>query len=95
MWITFPQRLWKSASSAACFVESVEKLSTENVDKWENFDMIRINAFFNVESVDNFSTFSVDKRKDDMITLISSLETVENVDNLSTFSVDKWRRTLI
>ena len=95
MWITYPQFLWISAFSADCFVESVEKLSTIFVDKWENNDMIRIMSHSGVESVEKLSTIPVDKRKRDMITLMLCVDTVESVDNFSTFSVDKWRAMLL
>ena len=63
---------------AACFVESVEKLSPNNVD----------NPYFTVwlvDNVDNLFTDSLDK---------SEIATcfVESVEKLSTFVVDKWKQ---
>ena len=63
---------------AACLVESVEKLSPNNVD----------NSYFTVwlvENVDNLFANSLDKSE------IAACF-VESVEKLSTFTVDKWKQ---
>jgi hypothetical protein len=53
MWKTYPPRLWINTCLTAIYVESVENLSTENVDKWL---LIRLLCVY----VENLSTAIVE-----------------------------------